>query len=150
MRVCCSATSAFAASERRRVRRARSRTVGPCGPPLPHGEVSRQSRRWHPAHYAYSSALVRIRGLAPLSAACRAAVLLLDDAASVSYLLARFIPRQGLLPDRPGQMSPAQEDGGDPEWWTWSGSNRQPSPCEGDALPVAPQAQMVAVAGLEP
>src|SRR6266511_2759640 len=94
--------------------------------------------------------MVAARGLAPLSAACRAAVLLLDDAASVSYLLARFIPRQGLHPDRPGQMSPAQEDGGDPEWWTWSGSNRQPSPCEGDALPVAPQAQMVAVAGLEP
>jgi len=99
-------------SARRSVRRTRPRTVGSCGPPLPYGQVSRQSRRWHPAHYADSSALVLIegvepsrprdhrllrtarlpnyaisalvaaRGVAPLSAACRAAVLLLDDAAS--------------------------------------------------------------------
>lgn len=70
--------------------------------------------------------MVAARGIAPLSAACRAAVLLLDDAAS-SALSAMAL-----------------------EWWTWRASNPQPSPCEGDALPVAPQAQMVAVAGLEP
>ena len=38
------------------------------------------------------SALVAARGVAPRFAACRAAVLLLDDAASVSSLLAQFIP----------------------------------------------------------
>lgn len=28
----------------------------------------------------------------------------------------------------------------EPHWWTWPESNRQPSPCRGVALPIAPQA----------